>query len=55
MLAGKLELTVGERKEILDVGDCVQFNSSMPHKLVSVGKKEGVGLIVVTSRDPLLL
>ena len=55
VFAGKLELTVGEKKEILEVGDCVQFNSSMPHKLVSVGKKEGVGLIVVTSRDPLSL
>ncbi|MFJ3463432.1 helix-turn-helix domain-containing protein [Achromobacter spanius] len=55
VLAGKLELTIGARKEVLDVGDCVHFNSSKPHKLVSVGKKEGLGLIVVASRDPLSL
>ncbi|SAI74738.1 transcriptional regulator [Bordetella ansorpii] len=55
VLAGKLELTIGSRKEVLEEGDCVQFNSSMPHKLVSVGREEGRALIVVTSRDPLSL
>lgn len=55
VLEGKLELTIGSRKELMDAGDCAQFNSSMPHKLVSVGPVEAVALIVVTSRDPLML
>ncbi|OZI30077.1 transcriptional regulator [Bordetella genomosp. 10] len=55
VLSGRLELTIGARKELLDVGDCVQFNSSSPHKLVSVGEDEGVALIVVSSHDLLAL
>lgn len=51
VLEGELELTIGSEKILLNVGDCVQFNSKTPHMLVSVGANDGKALLVLTDFD----
>lgn len=52
VLKGKIELQVGRSVEMLGVGDCVHFNSSIPHKLTSVGSVPASALVVVSSVAP---
>ncbi len=52
VLKGKIEMLVGKETELLGPGDCVHFNSSMPHKLTSVGTVPASALVVVSSFEP---
>ena len=52
VLKGKIELRVGKATEVLGPGDCVHFNSSMPHKLNSVGSVAASPLVVTSSGRP---
>ena len=52
VLKGKIEMLVGRETELLGAGDCVHFNSSMPHKLTSVGNIPAAALVVVSSEVP---
>lgn len=49
ILQGKIKLTYGDKQFILNEGDTAYFNSSIPHRGESVGKREGVGLCIVFS------
>jgi len=49
VLKGRIELSVGENKYIMEEGDSVSFNSIQPHKFVNAGKEKAVVLWVVFS------
>lgn len=49
VLKGRIELRVGKSIQTLGVGDCVHFNSSMPHQLSSVGATPASALVVVAA------
>jgi len=52
VLSGKIELKVGNRIEILKPGDCVHFDSTIPHKLNSLtGRKAEALVIIAQSAD----
>lgn len=46
ILAGTLELILEEKAYVLKPGDSVYFDSSVPHRWKSVGKRKAVGLWV---------
>jgi len=46
VLSGKVQVTVGSHVNILSAGDCLHFNSGIPHKLKSISA-ECAELIVV--------
>ena len=48
VLEGKIEVTLGENKDILEPGDSIYYDSTIPHLVKSVGKK-AVILAVLTS------
>ncbi len=50
VLSGQIEIQIGNRREILDPGDCVQFESTIPHKLVTLSEEPGSALIVIAAR-----
>jgi transcriptional regulator with XRE-family HTH domain len=52
VLKGKIEMLVGKKTELLGPGDCVHFNSSMPHKLTSIGAVPAAALVVISSAGP---
>lgn len=52
VLKGKIEMLVGRQTELLGPGDCVHFNSSIPHKLTSLGSVPAAALVVVSSAEP---
>jgi transcriptional regulator with XRE-family HTH domain len=39
VLEGKVEITIGEHKEILEIGDSIYYDSTMPHLVRCVGEK----------------
>ena len=52
ILSGKIELKIGSRVEILNPGDCVHFDSTIPHKLNSLtGRKAEALVIIAQSTD----
>jgi transcriptional regulator with XRE-family HTH domain len=48
VLEGKVEVTVGARKHLLNKGDSIYFNSGLPHRYVNVGKAPAKGICVTT-------
>lgn len=42
VMAGQIELTVGERKQVLCAGDAYLFNSNEPHRFRNIGTEECV-------------
>ncbi|MCW2244021.1 cupin domain-containing protein [Azospirillum canadense] len=40
VIRGRIELTVGDRKEILEPGDAYLFDSRIPHRFRNVGEEE---------------
>lgn len=52
VLKGKIEMLVGKQTEVLGPGDCVHFNSTIPHKLTSIGAVPASALVVVSSEAP---
>jgi transcriptional regulator with XRE-family HTH domain len=49
VLTGKIELVIGKRKEVLKPGDCVQFASTMPHKLTALTREPTSALVVIAA------
>ena len=47
MFKGKIEVMVGENKNILGPGDSLHFNSSIPHKLRNIGEEKAELLVVL--------
>lgn len=47
ILTGQIELQIGKRREVLNPGDCVQFDSTIPHKLVALTDEPASALVVV--------
>ena len=47
VLKGKIEVMVGENKNILGPGDCLHFNSSIVHKLRNVSSEKADLLVVL--------
>ena len=47
VLKGKIEVMVGENKNILGPGDCLHFNSSIGHKLRNVSSEKADLLVVL--------
>lgn len=47
ILQGKIKLLYGDKQFILNEGDTAYFNSSIPHRGESVGKREGIGLCIL--------
>jgi transcriptional regulator with XRE-family HTH domain len=50
VLKGKVILRLSQREEVLNVGDCAHFNSSVPHKITSVGKSPASVLLVIAQK-----
>ncbi|OWT66384.1 helix-turn-helix domain-containing protein [Candidimonas nitroreducens] len=51
VLEGEIELHLARRKEFLSAGDCVHFDSQIPHKLIAVGGTSSAVLVVIASKD----
>lgn len=49
VLSGSIELLIGKRREILNVGDCVSFGSTMPHRLTAASEEPASALLVIVS------
>jgi transcriptional regulator with XRE-family HTH domain len=47
VLSGKIELTVGDHVNVLDIGESLHFNSGIRHQLKNVGKEKAELLIVI--------
>ncbi|MCK1483900.1 MULTISPECIES: XRE family transcriptional regulator [unclassified Bradyrhizobium] len=50
ILSGRIELVIGKRKETLKPGDCVQFDSTIPHKLTQVSSEPASALVVIATK-----
>ncbi len=51
ILTGKIELLIGRRKEVLYSGDCVQFDSTIPHKLTALSSEAASALVVIATKE----
>jgi mannose-6-phosphate isomerase-like protein (cupin superfamily) len=40
IIKGKLKFTIGDKTETLEAGDCVYFDSSVPHGMVATGGQD---------------
>lgn len=49
VLAGDIEMQIGGRKERLRPGDCVQFDSTIAHKLTALTDEPAAALVVVAA------
>ncbi|UCD56273.1 MAG: helix-turn-helix transcriptional regulator [Candidatus Hydrogenedentota bacterium] len=47
-LKGRMELTLGDQKHILEEGDCAYFKASRPHNFRNIGKAKSVSLCLIT-------
>jgi transcriptional regulator with XRE-family HTH domain len=48
VLKGRIRLQLAQREEMLRAGDCVHFNSAIPHKITSIGKQHASVLLIAT-------
>ena len=51
ILTGRIELLIGKRKEVLHPGDCVQYNSTIPHKLTALSSEAASALVVIAAKE----
>ncbi len=51
ILSGKLKIQVGEHSEILEEGDSIYYNSSIPHGMIAVDGKDCTFVAVVMSGE----
>ncbi len=47
VLRGQISLKLAGRTELLQAGDSAHFNSSIPHRITSIGKKQASVLLVI--------
>jgi len=48
VMAGRVEVTVGDQTKVLEVGDGYYFNSQLPHRFRNVGKSKAEIISAVT-------
>jgi transcriptional regulator with XRE-family HTH domain len=53
VLSGRIEMQLGRRKETLNVGDCVQFDSTIPHRLIALTAEKASALVIVAAAGDL--
>lgn len=46
VLKGSVSLQLAQREEILQAGDCAHFNSTIPHKITSIGSQPASVLLI---------
>lgn len=51
VLKGQVVLQLAQRSETLRAGDSAHFNSSIPHKITSVGKQQASVLLVIAQDE----
>lgn len=51
ILQGSLKCVIGDKTEILHAGDCLYYDSSVPHGMIATGGDKCVFLAVVLSAD----
>jgi transcriptional regulator with XRE-family HTH domain len=49
VLEGKIKFLYGDKEYLLKEGDCLYFDSSIPHRGVAVGKKPAKALVMICS------
>jgi transcriptional regulator with XRE-family HTH domain len=49
VLEGKMKVFLGQERHILEEGDCIYFDSSIPHRGECIGDREAKVLVVITS------
>ena len=49
VLEGKMKVLLGDERHILDEGDCIYFDSSIPHRGECIGDKEAKVLVAIFS------
>lgn len=49
VLQGKMKVFLGDERHILEEGDCIYFNSSIPHRGQCIGDREAKVLVVIFS------
>jgi transcriptional regulator with XRE-family HTH domain len=49
VLSGRIEMQLGRRRETLNVGDCVQFDSTIPHRLIALTAEKASALVIVAA------
>jgi transcriptional regulator with XRE-family HTH domain len=49
VLDGKMKVFLGDERQVLEAGDCLYFDSSMPHRGECVGDRESKVLVVIFS------
>jgi len=49
VLTGKVQVTVGEHRNILKAGDSLHFNSAIKHQLKNIGQETAVMIVVIYS------
>ena len=47
-LKGRMELTLGDKKHVLEEGDCAYFKASIPHTFRNISKKKASAFCVIT-------
>lgn len=47
LLAGSIEVTVGDHANMLKIGDALHFNSGIPHRIKNLGSDKAEMLVVV--------
>ncbi|MGC9323312.1 MAG: helix-turn-helix domain-containing protein [Desulfomonilia bacterium] len=52
VLEGSMEFWYGDERHVLDVGDCVFFDSEVPHRGQCIGDTESKVLVVIYSEKP---
>jgi glyoxylate utilization-related uncharacterized protein len=48
VLNGRIEVTIGDNKEILEKSTTLYFDASLPHHIKNIGKSEALCLCIVT-------
>ncbi|WP_218668921.1 XRE family transcriptional regulator [Variovorax sp. KK3] len=49
VLTGEIAMQIGARNEHLKPGDCVQFDSTIPHKLTALTDEPAAALVVIAA------
>jgi transcriptional regulator with XRE-family HTH domain len=52
VLSGEIELKIGKRLEVLRKGDCIHFDSTIPHKLTAMTSERTEALVIIAAMNP---
>jgi uncharacterized cupin superfamily protein len=48
VVEGELQILLGENRYVLNKGDCIQFNSGIPHRYINESESETKLIVVIT-------